>query len=251
LDECAECRGELALTRLLQQGVRQVVQPAAPQAFKLRVMRALDDAPASAAEGAGDPEFVRSRLKVNRWTVAMSVAAALMLAVGIGVRGNDGASRGAEASMDVLGDIVARHVDQLPADIANKPPEQVTTWLGSKVGFRVRPVVFAEPQVHFLGARVSQVAARQAAMLYYSVGDSRLTTVVFQPPPSFQRVLHDDDLVASWGAHRQRFGNRLVTYRSTRGYTVPVFEQDGIAYAFAGDLDQHRLLQLVASTRVP
>jgi hypothetical protein len=34
-------------------------------------------------------------------------------------------------------------------------------------------------------------------------------------------------------------------------YTVPVFEHDGVVYAFTGDLDQQRLLKLVASARLP
>jgi hypothetical protein len=32
---------------------------------------------------------------------------------------------------------------------------------------------------------------------------------------------------------------------------VPVLEHDGITYAFTGDLDQRKLLQLVASARLP
>ena len=42
-----------------------------------------------------------------------------------------------------------------------------------------------------------------------------------------------------------------MTYHNVHGYTVPVFEHDGVVYAFTGDLDQRRLLQLVASARLP
>jgi anti-sigma factor RsiW len=250
LDDCTNCRNELALSRLMQRGVRELALPAAPHALKLRLTRALDEADAREGRG-GFP------LR-NPW--AMSVltgAASLVFLVGGLIRSD---SRGNPAQQTeaglvdpfgVLGEVVQRHVDQLPSDINAEPPEQVTSWFRGKVDFRMRPVEFNEPQVHFLGARVSHVQDRTAANLYYSVGSSRLTTVVFQPSKSFQHVLHDDHQLQRWGVHRERLGNRVVTYNSVHGYTVPVFEHDGVVYAFTGDLDQQRLLKLVASARLP
>ena len=152
------------------------------------------------------------------------------------------------APIGVLGDVVARHIDQLPAEIAAEPPEQVTNWFRGKVGFRVRSVEFAEPQVHFLGARVSQVGEQQAAKLYYSVGDSRLTTVVFQAAAVVPARLHDDQLIARWGghraAHRAAASSRTTTYTATPCRSS---SRTASSYAFTGDLDQQRLLQLVAS----
>jgi hypothetical protein len=247
LDSCAACRNELALTRLLQQGVHGLESPAAPHSLKARIARSLDELPANDGSLSHGP-----------WAAVLGVAAVALLAVGAAVR-SDSTSRGGRESvaaadlapLGVLGDIVARHMDQLPADIAAERPEQVATWSRGKVGFRVRSVEFAEPQVRLLGARVSHIGAQQAVKLYYSVGNSPLTTVEFQAPPSLERVLHDDQLMARWGGHRQRFGSRVVTYHSIQGYTVPIVEQDGIAFAFTGDLDQRRLLQLVASARLP
>ena len=250
LDVCSGCRNELALGRLLQRGLREVAQPTAPTALKRRISAALDEVAAQQSQ---------SRLGPLRtpWAVALSVAASVILFIGAFMRG-DSRAPAAQASLvseggpiGVLGDIVQRHMDQLPADISAEPPDQVTSWFRGKVAFRMRPVEFNEPQVHFLGARVSHVADQNAAKLYYSVGPSRLTTLVFQPPPAFQRALHDDQALQRWGAHRARLGSRVVTYHSVHGYTVPMFEHDGIVYAFAGDLDQQRLLHLVASARLP
>jgi anti-sigma factor RsiW len=246
LDACSGCRNELLLARLMRRGVSELSGPAAPDALKRRVTRALDEVTAS--EGPGRAP----------WAGVLMVAAGLALALGVAMR-SDSTTRGTReafaaaesAPLGVLGDIVARHVDQLPADISAERPEQVTSWSRGKVGFRVRSVEFAEPQVHLLGARVSHVGAQQAVKLYYSVGDSSLTSVVFQAPPSLEHVLHDDQLMARSGGHRERFGGRVVTYHNVHGYTVPILEHDGIAYAFTGDLDQRRLLQLVASARVP
>jgi hypothetical protein len=127
----------------------------------------------------------------------------------------------------------------------------VTDWFRGKVGFRVRSVEFAEPQVHFVGARVSHIRDRQAASFYYTLGGNRLTTVVFEASPTLKHALNDDDLLMQSGVHRERIGNRLVTYQNVQGYTVPMVEHDGIVYAFTGDLDQRRLLRLVGSARLP
>lgn len=250
LDGCSDCRNELSLSRLVQRSVRELPLPAAPPALKVRVLRALDDVSAQHAGG-----MVGARAP---WTTpVLAAAGAVVLVVGAVVQ-SDGNPRGVRtAGAEVapvgglLDDVVARHVDQLPAEIAAEQPEQVTSWFRGKVAFRVRSVEFAEPKVRFLGARMSHIGDRQAAKLYYSVGDSRLTSVVFQPPPSLRQVLHDDRLMARWGAHRARFGSRVLTYQNVHGYTVPVIEHDGIMYAFTGDLDQRKLLQLVASARLP
>jgi anti-sigma factor (TIGR02949 family) len=247
LDICGPCRNELSLARLVQRSVRELPAEKAPEALKLRVMRALDSVPVE----------THTAFMSSRGAFAPLLAAAGMALIGVGAavksdRGDAGkAPPVATADVGLLGDVVARHTDQLPAEIAADKPEEVTSWFRGKVGFRVRSVEFNEPQVRFLGARVSHIGDRQAAKLYYSVGDSRLTSVVFQPPPSLQQVLHDDRMVGRLGAQRQRIGSRFVTYQNVQGYTVPIIEHDGIAYAFTGDLDQQRLLQLVASARVP
>ena len=240
LDACPGCRNELALARLVQRSVRELPTEAAPPALKRRIMRALDDL--SAQQGGAS--------RHAPWGGVLAAAASLLLVVGAAMKSDThGASAPAlaeAAPVGLLGDVVARHVDQLPAEISADRPEKVTSWFRGKVGFRVRSVEFAEPQVRFVGARVSHVGNRQAANLYYNVGDSRLTSVVFQPPPELHRALIDNPLIA-----RVRIGRRVVTYRNVQGYTVPVIEHDGIAYAFTGDLDQRQLLQLVASARLP
>jgi anti-sigma factor RsiW len=252
LDACAECRSELALGRLLKRGVAGLPVPTASDALRRRIALALDET--APADGAGVHGLGWPRAS------ALAVAASVALAIGAAWRTHDSAAAARVSSaglaadtapFGLLGDIVARHTDQLPTDIAAQPPEQVTSWFRGKVGFRVRSVEFTEPEVRFVGARVSQIGNQLAAKLYYSVGDSRLTTVIFQPPASLERALSDDQLVARWGGRRAQLGTHVVTYRSVQGYTVPIFEHDGIAYAFTGDLDQRHLLQLVGSARLP
>jgi hypothetical protein len=44
---------------------------------------------------------------------------------------------------------------------------------------------------------------------------------------------------------------REVQYRTLQGYTVPILQDNGIVYAFTGDLDQGNLLHLAATARFP
>jgi hypothetical protein len=143
-------------------------------------------------------------------------------------------------------EVVDRHKDHLPVEISTPVPEQATSWFRDKVGFRVRGVEFAEPLVHFEGARMAQVGNSQAARLYYRVGDSQLTVVMFKPSSSLEQVLSDDA-----GLKRVRVSGREVPYRTLHGYTVPIVQDNGIVYAFTGDLDERKLLQLVATARFP
>jgi anti-sigma factor (TIGR02949 family) len=246
LDACSGCRNEVTLARAVQRGVQELVAPAAPAALRQRVLRSLDER--------GD----RGLLKPGVLKGVLTSAAAVALVAGAVVRtdgGGSSASTGTRAGLvdmpPLLGDIVARHTDELPADIAAERPEQVANWSRGKVGFRVRSVEFSEPRVQLVGARVSNVRDQQAVKLYYRVGDSRLTSVVFQSRPSLHEALTDAQLAPSWGARRERIGSRMVTYRNVQGYTVPMIEHDGVVYAFTGDLDQRRLLQLVANARLP
>jgi anti-sigma factor RsiW len=118
-------------------------------------------------------------------------------------------------------------------------PDKVAGWFRGKVGFPVRPVQFREPQVQFLGARISHVRERQAAALYYSVNGHRVTMVIFEPPTTLRAV-----------ARRTRIGDTELYYQHVHGYTVPIMEHDGIAYTFTGDLDRQSLLRLAASAQM-
>lgn len=246
-ESCADCRGEVDVRRLIKDAMASTRTPVAPRALRLSIERALDAAGHDGAPVVGS----------SRWSAVLSVAALFALLAGSWVRSDQpGGSRTASLvtdtpSLGLLGDIVARHVDQLPADITPERPEQVTSWSRDKVAFRVRTVEWGEPSVRLLGARVSHIGDRQAVKLYYGMGDSRLTTVVFQATPSVHELLSNEHVALRQGVHRERIGSRVVSYQKVRGYTVPMIEHDGVVYAFTGDLDQRQLLRLVASARVP
>jgi mycothiol system anti-sigma-R factor len=212
---CADCRSALTLARLLKRAVReQLGAETAPDSLRLRIASALEEA--SGAEQEGGLWYVRRSMK------GFAAAAAVLLgAIGYFVysgaplvpgRSEPVLDRASLASFpsEIFSDVVDRHVDQLPSEIETDVPEKATTWFRGKLGFRVRSLEFDQPDVHFVGARLSNVGAYRAAELYYNVGESRLTLVVFRPPASLQSALRDDVDVSAWGGRRERVGTRLA-----------------------------------------
>jgi anti-sigma factor (TIGR02949 family) len=255
---CADCAATHAVSAALKREIKARFAPArAPEHLRGRVVEAL---------GVAAPELERehrSRATINHWMTAAAIAASVLLVLG-SVIGTDRGSieRGTQAlvtplataassQVDIVRDIVDRHKDELPTEIATQVPEQATSWFRDKLKFRVRSVEFSEPRVQLRGARISQVGVEQAAKLYYSVGDSRLTLVVFRASPGLEQVLGSQRELERWGAQRVHLGEHEVAYHTLQGYTVPMLQQNGIVYAFTGDLDQGRLLRLVASARIP
>jgi hypothetical protein len=239
---CAGCELARSCLNAVRREVRtRLVAPPAPAHLRARVQHALRSA--DAQDGSSQN---------HTWSVVLSVAASVLLVVGSLV-GTDRRidSAGMLTPLDIVKDVVDRHKDELPAEIATKEPQRATSWFRDKVGFRVRSVEFAEPKVHFMGARMSQVGAQQAAKLYYNVDDSRLTLVMFKAPAPLTEALSDGNALMRFGAHRIRVSGRDVTYHTLQGYTVPMLQDNGIVYAFAGDLDQGSLLRLVATARIP
>ncbi|MDH5673923.1 MAG: zf-HC2 domain-containing protein [Myxococcales bacterium] len=254
LDACSECRAELASIRLLKHAVRErLVGPPAPAGLEQRLLLALD------AEDAKQQPRLLGR-GPSSWAAILAVAAGVALAlasalgpIGVGELAAGGygdrslatqAGVAGHGAVDVLSDIVRRHTDGLPDDIVGDTPERVAPWFSGKLGFRVQPVDFGQPQVRFAGARVSHVGDQQAAKLQYDVGEGRLTLLVFPAQPSIREALS-----AHAGRH-ERVGSRTVTYHNVQGYTVPIVEHDGVVYAFTGDLDRQQLLRLAASAQV-
>ena len=244
LGMCGECEVARSCLGAVRREVRaRVATPPAPVYLRARVESALRHADLQDGAGGG-----------HTWAIVVSVAASVVMVAGSMVgtdRRSDTVQLSGVSPLDIVKDVVDRHKDELPAEISTKEPQRATSWFRDKVGFRVRSVEFAEPKVHFMGARMSQVGAQQAAKLYYNIDDSRLTLVMFKAPPPLTQVFNDGRSLERFGAHRIRVAGRDVTYHTLQGYTVPMLQDNGIVYAFAGDLDQGSLLRLVANARIP
>jgi hypothetical protein len=222
---------------------RQFAPASAPAHLRARIEEALSTVPI-------EIDSAEARPSSHVWFIALSVAASVLLVTGSLINTDRGPKSPYVAAtsnpMDVVREVVDRHKDHLPVEISTPVPEQATSWFRDKVGFRVRGVEFTEQRVHFEGARMAQVGNNLAARLYYRVGDSQLTVVMFKPTHPLDQVFSGEN-----GVMKISVSGREVPYRKLQGYTVPIVQDDGIVYAFTGDLDERMLLQLVATARFP
>lgn len=240
---CGSCALQRTFVGSLKSEIhRQLAPVSAPAHLRARIEEALATVPIETE--------AEARPNSHVWAIALSVAASVLLVTGSLINTDRGPSSpyvtAASNPLDVVREVVDRHKDHLPVEISTPVPEQATSWFRDKVGFRVRGVEFTEPRVHFEGARMAQVGNNLAARLYYRVGDSQLTVVMFKPTHPIDQVLSSDN-----GVMKMRVSGREVPYRKLQGYTVPIVQEDGIVYAFTGDLDERMLLQLVATARFP
>jgi len=244
---CSPCAAQRTFVGSLKLEIHRQLAPAsAPAHLRARIEEALSTVP---IEISAEAREVRPSSHV--WATALSVAASVLLVLGAVVNTDRGPAKpylgvANTNPLDVVREVVDRHKDHLPVEISTAAPEQATSWFRDKVAFRVRGVEFAEPRVHFEGARMAQVGSHLAARLYYRVGDSQLTVVAFKPTHPIDQVLSSDS-----GVMKISVSGREVPYRKLQGYTVPIMQDDGIVYAFTGDLDERLLLQLVATARFP
>jgi len=239
LQDCSECQHILEFERIVKAQVKKRLQGiSAPDSFRSRIKATIDRSSAISLS-----EFrVRSMVQPM---LGLAAAAALFLFFNLYSNRADNTSPQAVVNqsnmiLPVFEDVVRRHSVDLPTEIKAEESDKLVSWFRGKVRFPVHLVKFAEPQVNFVGARLSHVQDRQAATLYYNVNGQRLTMVVFEPSTPLVQ-----------GAHHITVGGRVLYYRDVYGYTVPVIQRNGVAYAFTSDLDRSSLLKVVASARIP
>jgi anti-sigma factor RsiW len=248
LGRCAECQERVVFARAFKAQVREHLGGTrAPDGLRQRISTALDAVPIEVRASSSAP-IVLMPMK-TRYAVPVAVAAtavlALSYAVGSAPRGGDGGAPAepstiaASAAAPIFEDVVHVHSSGLPADVSANQPQEVVSFFRNRVAFPVRPAQFERRDARLVGARLSNVRDRRAAALYYNVGGQRLTVVLF-----------DGSAPVDTGAQRARMLGQDLVYRQVHGYTVPVRNQDGINYAFTGDMDRQSLLHLAATARV-
>lgn len=263
LGTCPICREHVLFAKSVKTSTRRALAPVrAPEALRLRVLTALDAAPAPANARKSLPPEPRSLPpgssaellravplapvregdgKGRSWgpmafVVPAAAAAAVLVVFG---SPSDSTEVAAPEIVPLVEDVVRRHSAAPPPEVSG-PGNQVAGFFRGMLTFPARPVEFKGNQdAALVGARLSNVRERDAAAFYYDVGGRRVTVMVFEPPPSFEE-----------GADHVRLHGRDVYYRNVHGYTVPIVEEDGLAYAFTGDLDSGSMMRLAATARV-
>jgi len=225
LSECASCadlaRGERAFVGRLRDVLR-ADRAAAPPALSVRIDRALDQVDGGAR--------VTPLRRILAWSVPAAAAAVALVAWWAQV------PDGQLGAQMLVGEAVARHQRELPIEVRGPDPEQVRSWFRGKLDLPVRPPTLGQPRTQLVGGRLSHLGQRQAAYLMYDVGGSKISVFIFDP----------QDLATERMRHRSVRG-RDVWVGAEHGYNVALVRSGGLGYAFASDLDEARMLDLISA----
>jgi anti-sigma factor RsiW len=233
LEACPGCQEHLAFESSLRQQTRDSIGGIhAPEHLWSRALHRLDEIDEERAEHTSLIEVRPMRWR-QTWPIAVAAAAVLIIGAVVGLP-----ERSEYQSAGMLQDVMSLHAQALPSDVQAEAPQEVVRYFQGKTPFPVHPVQFEEPSMKFVGARYIRVGARPAAALYYEYGGHRVTLLVFQAP----------EIVRN--AQRTHVGGRELYYYVVGGKVVTIRQQDGVNYAFFGDLDRLALFQLAANARV-
>ncbi len=247
LVECSSCLERVELARAMKRAIRNEARgERAPSSLRSRI------AIAAAAERAIEAEELHPR-RAPSWRSALpwAAAASVALAIGGGVRAigdhHAGSSPKSEllassASIPLIEDLAGPHAQPLPPEELD--PARVTRVFSPIVGVPVRPVSLHHERhgaFSFTGARLFKVQQEPAASLSYNAGDRRVTVVVFDPQrmPKASCCLARRTINAG-GEERTVFVGRA------KGYSLAVYERDGVGYAVSSDLGENEVLAMAA-----
>ena len=224
LESCSECAERVRVARWLKASLKSEAQVNAPPELRLRVQSAL------AEERAGGFRPLESS-----WRSTAAAAAVALCVFGVGgALELKGRTAHAGLVSSLFEDVVRAHSRSYPAEVAQG--DQLPAYSQDRVGFPVRPVKFADPALHFVGARRAEVGGRKAVTLRYEAASGRRVTVVaFRLPPQAEPV----------GEQAQAAG-RTLRYVRVGGHLVPLVEHDGVVYAVVGDLNSDESLHMAA-----
>ncbi len=189
-----------------------------PQGMRARIRHSLEHA---------QPTLPRWR----RVSMALAPAAAAALALSAGW------SSTRTRTSPVAEAAIWRHTQDLPIEVSGGD-DVVRDWFSHKVRFAVHPPRL--PNAALVGARLANLRDRDAAYLVYRADGARVSVFVFDPSN-----------LALVAPRRREAAGQEIYFQGERGYNVALFRHGGVGYAFASDLDEDHLVQLVSSTLQP
>ncbi len=136
----------------------------------------------------------------------------------------------------VVADVVKKHARNLPFDVNGQKDDELRNWYADKVSFPVRPPKFKNVSALLRGGRLSNVRDRDAAYLVYDVNGNKVSVLMYDP-----REMQPSTLP------RQALGGHDVTFTEDNGRQVALFEESGIGYAIASDMDRESMVKLISA----
>lgn len=141
-------------------------------------------------------------------------------------------------ALPVVADVVQKHARNMPIEVSTSKEDDVRKWYSDKVDFPVRPPKFknVSGQAMLRGGRLANVRDRDAAYLVYDVNGNKVSVFMFDP-----REMQGQEMP------RETAGNHQVTFGADRGYNVALFEDSGVGYAIASDMDRESMVKLISA----
>lgn len=219
LAQCGTCRTRADYERRFKAAIRaRVPLEPAPASLRAQVEQVMDERPA-----------VRRLPRTLAWG-ALPAAAALAMVVTFTWTVTSGFS-------PLVDEAVSRHSSEPPVEVSSHDSAEVENWFKSKVDFNVTLPRFQSRQLSLVGARLSNLAERQAALVRYQQGGRRFSLFVVTDG--------GEDLSAS---QCQRVHHREFCLQERRGYTVIWWRSRGLLYSMVGDAGPADLLSVLSST---
>ena len=222
LGACASCSRQARQIAALKAGLKAASpRPALPEGMRERLVNALAATPLPGEE----QEQAQPRWRRTAIRVAPAAAAVALVGTLLGSW---------HRVSPVSEDAIAQHRRRLPYELATSNVVEASNWVRPKVDFAVRPAML--PSGQLVGVRVGNILDRQAAYLMYNVSGSPVSVFVFDPAnlPIDAR-------------HRRVVGGRDIFLDEKSGYHVALVRNGGVGYAFASELDEESMFQLVSA----
>ncbi|MBN2493405.1 MAG: zf-HC2 domain-containing protein [Deltaproteobacteria bacterium] len=218
LATCAACRARAEYERRFREAIRaRIPKPAAPEAFRARLVQAM--------------RGHRDRSSFPRRLVWSSVPAAAVLALVVTFTWT--VTSGFSPMVD---EAISRHSTETPVEVNTASSDEVEGWFRAKVDFNVALPRFSSRRLSLVGARLSHMAERQAALVRYRQGLRRYSLLVTA-----------DRGEAMEGQRCQRVEQHELCLTERRGYSVVFWRSRGLVYSMVGDTGASDLLEVLHS----
>jgi Predicted transmembrane transcriptional regulator (anti-sigma factor) len=129
---------------------------------------------------------------------------------------------------------VERHSIDQPVEVNSSDTDVVESWFKSKVRFHVTLPRSTPQQLLLVGARLSNLVDRQAALVRYRSGLHDFSLFVFVDPGG------DID-----GKSCQKIRSNNLCLSEKNGYTVAVWRSHGLAYSMVGESSPNEMLAVL------
>jgi anti-sigma factor (TIGR02949 family) len=217
---CEACRKQADYERRFRESVRsRLAPPRAPEALGERVRAAM----------AAECEF--GRLPRRLLWGSLPAAGVVLLFLSFTWTVTSGFS-------PLVREAVVRHSSGPPVEVQTGDAGEVETWFRTKVDFRVALPRFTQERLSLVGARMSHLASRQAALVRYQHGRQSFSLFVLTDP--------GEDMPAQ---RCQRLRQREVCLTELQGYTVVSWRTRGLLYSMVGDASASSMLAALTEAR--